>query len=181
MCIFHPFRTFQVCDRLLKFPVLSTSFFFGCTHGMQTLQGQGSNPRSSLCGAVEMNLISIHESLGSIPGLAQRGGDPVSPVSFSVGCRCSWDLALLWLWSGSAAAAQIEPLAWEPPNASGVALKSKQTKQGSNPNHSSNPSCCSANCRVLIPLHHKRTPPFFFLRPHPRHMEVPRLGVELEL
>ena len=38
------------------------------------------------------------------------------------------DLALLWLWHGSAAAAQIQQpqaLAWELPYATGVALKSK--------------------------------------------------------
>ena len=38
------------------------------------------------------------------------------------------DLALLWLWCKLAAAAPIQPLAWEPPYARGVGLK-KTKKQ----------------------------------------------------
>ena len=33
-------------------------------------------PGSSHCGTVEMNPTSIHEDVGSIPGLAQWVGDP---------------------------------------------------------------------------------------------------------
>ena len=35
---------------------------------------------------------------------------------------------LLWLWCRPAAAAQIQPLAWEPPYAAGVSLKRKEKK-----------------------------------------------------
>jgi len=45
-------------------------------------------------------------------------------VSYGVGGRYGSDLVLLWLWCRLAAVAPIRPLAWEPPYAVGVALKS---------------------------------------------------------
>ena len=64
---------------------------------------------------MEKNQTRNHEVIGSIPGLTQ------------------WvkDLALLWLWCRLEATAPIRPLAWEPPYASGVALKktNKQTNK----------------------------------------------------
>ena len=50
-------------------------------------------------------------------------------MSYGVGHRCSSDPALLWLWYRLAAIAPIQPLAWEPPYAMGVALKRQKTKK----------------------------------------------------
>ena len=50
-------------------------------------------------------------------------------VSCGVDCRHGSDLALLWLWCRPAAVALIQPLAWEPLYAAGVALKRQKTKK----------------------------------------------------
>ena len=55
-------------------------------------------------------------------------------MSCGVGRRGGSDLAMLWLWRKPAATAlataRIKPLAWEPPYASGAALKrQKQIKK----------------------------------------------------
>ena len=46
-----------------------------------------------------------------------------------VDCRHCSDPALLWLWRRPAAAAPMRPLVWEPPYATGVALKKKKKKK----------------------------------------------------
>ena len=47
-------------------------------------------------------------------------------MSCGIGRRCSLDPKLLWLWCRLVATAPIGPLAWEPPYAMGVALKSQK-------------------------------------------------------
>ena len=49
-------------------------------------------------------------------------------MSYGVGHRCGSDLALLWLWYRPAVVAPIQPIAWEPPYAVGVALEKKEGK-----------------------------------------------------
>ena len=68
--------------------------------------------------------------MDSIPGLAQWVKDPSSIVtSCSSGSRGSLDPVLLWLWHRPAAAALIQPLAWELPYATAVAIKQQQQQQ----------------------------------------------------
>ena len=50
-------------------------------------------------------------------------------MSCDVGCRCAWDLMLLWLRYRLAAIAPIQSLAWESPYAAGAALKSEKKKK----------------------------------------------------
>ena len=50
-------------------------------------------------------------------------------MSCGVGHRHGLDPALLWLWRKLAAVALIQPLAWELPYATGVALKKKNNKE----------------------------------------------------
>ena len=63
------------------------------------------------------NPTSIHEDVGSIPGLAKWVKQSSIAMSCGVGRRCSSDLVLLWLCCRLAAAVPIQPLAWEPPYA----------------------------------------------------------------
>ena len=75
-----------------------------------------------------MNLTSLHEDVGLIPGLIHwvKG----SGIAMSCGMYCGHgsDLALLWLGWRPVAVAPIQPLAWEPPYAAGVTLKEKKKK-----------------------------------------------------
>ena len=74
-------------------------------------------------GSAEMNLTSIHEDAGLIPGLAHLVKGSGVALSCGVGRRYRSDLRLWWLWCRLAATALIRPPAWEPPYAVGVALK----------------------------------------------------------
>ena len=50
-------------------------------------------------------------------------------MSCGVGNRLGSDPALLWLWHRPAATALIQPLAWEPPYAAGVAQERQKKKK----------------------------------------------------
>ena len=50
-------------------------------------------------------------------------------MSCGVGHRGGSDSTWLWLWHRLAATALIQPLAWERPCATGVALKGQKTKK----------------------------------------------------
>ena len=51
-------------------------------------------------------------------------------MSCGIGCRLSSDPGLLWLWRRPAATGPVQPLAWEPPYATGAAPeKGKKTKK----------------------------------------------------
>ena len=53
-------------------------------------------------------------------------------MSCGVGCRCSLNPALLWLWHMLAAVALIRPLAWELSDALGAALKRLKDQKQTN-------------------------------------------------
>ena len=82
-----------------------------------------TNNRSSHRGTVETNPARNHEVAGLIPGLAQGVKRSSVVESCGIGHRRGSDLTLLWC--RLAALAPIQLLAWEPPCAAGVALKSK--------------------------------------------------------
>ena len=69
---------------------------------------------------------SIHEDMGSIPGLASLSELRIQvAMSCGVSHRNDLDPLLLWLWHRLAAIGVNGPLAWEQPYAVGAALKNK--------------------------------------------------------
>mgnify|MGYP001354307167 CR=1 FL=1 len=83
------------------------------------------NGGSFFCGSVgqELDIVSIKMWVLSLTHSVGKGSNIAK--SCSVGCRCSSDLALLWLWCRPIAAALIRSLAWELPYVAGVAVKIK--------------------------------------------------------
>ena len=67
------------------------------------------------------NPTGSHGVVGSVPGLAQRVGDPALPWAVVWVSDTAWILRCCGSGLGSEATALIGPLAWEPPCAIGVA------------------------------------------------------------
>ena len=77
-----------------------------------------------------MNLTKNHEVVGLIPALALWVKESIIAVSCDVGCRCSSNPTLLWLWHRLGSYNSDETPAEEPPHAAGVALeKAKRQKK----------------------------------------------------
>ena len=73
-------------------------------------------------------------------------------MSYGVDCRRGLDLVLLWLWRRPVATASIRSLAWEPPYASGAALKrqNKTNKQKQKKKERKNESlCCAPETNII--------------------------------
>ena len=97
-------------------------------------------------------------------------------MSCGVGHRRGSDPALLWLWRGPVATAPIQPLAWEPPYAAGAAQEIATTTTTAAKRQKKTKDKTLAE--IMIPIIFDFSP---FLGPLLGHMEVPRLGVELQL
>ena len=80
---------------------------------------------SSHCGTTETYLTRIHDDVGLNPGLAQWVRVLALPWAVMLGCRCSSDPVLPWLWCRPAAVSLIQSLPWELP----YALKSPPPKK----------------------------------------------------
>ena len=73
------------------------------------------------------NPTGIQTLLGSLASLS--GLRIWRCLSCGIDHRCDLDPVLLWLWYRVAAVDPIQPLAWEPPYATGVALKKQKKKK----------------------------------------------------
>ena len=96
---------------------------------MTATPSQECNPGSSLCGSAVGKPIRVRGDVGSVFGLAQGVGDLVMPWAVVWVMDMARILHCCGCGVGLAAAALIQPLAWEPPCAARAALKSKKKKK----------------------------------------------------
>ena len=131
------------------------------------------------------------QSLAFLSGLRIRHWS-----SCGVDGRCGSDPVLLWLWRRPAATALIPPLAWEPPYAVGSSPRKKTKKKkelnsvgtmssfhtfSHMPGTSGNKSQVSNLVELKVWVFFWCVCLFCFLGLYLWHVEVPRLGVKLEL
>ena len=74
---------------------------------------------------LRIQLVSMRMRIQPLASISELK-HPALPLSCGVGHRCGKDLVLLWLWCRLETTTPTGPLAWEPPCASGVALKKKE-------------------------------------------------------
>ena len=91
-CILKWYRAKYICMYLTKIFICNLSYFLlaliiniGCLQANIRKKILNSSKWSSCCGAGEMNTISIHEDVGSIPGLTQWARDPSLETSICQG------------------------------------------------------------------------------------------------
>ena len=92
---------------------------------------EGKCTHEQMVSIIAFEKIQIKNTVAEFPLWCSRlrsGGISVAVCVWS-SARHSSDPTLLWLWCRSAATAPIRPLDWEPPYASGVALKDKKKKK----------------------------------------------------
>ena len=158
---------------------------------MHRLRLKTSDLESSCYGSVVSSPTSIHEDAGSNPGLSQWEGSG-NAVSCGVGHGHSSDLALLWLRCRLAATAVIRPLAWEPPYVVHFWLSGLEQHLRKSYFFKSETVLISAFKKSFPDSSYRKaskssyysfTSFFFFgiFWGAPRYMEVPRLGVGLDL
>ena len=96
---------------------------------VDSIQGQTGKEFLLWLSRLQTRLVSMRMW---VPSLALLSGLRIwccGELCYRSQTRHSSDAMLLWLWRRSAAAASIQPLAWELPYAIGTTLKSKQTNK----------------------------------------------------
>ena len=76
-----------------------------------------------------VNLTSIHEDVGSIPGLSLSELKIQHSQELWYRSQMRLGSCVVWLWRRLAATVPVGPLAWEPPPAADAAIKDKKDQK----------------------------------------------------